>query len=478
MAGGSRGRRRPRGARARPSATFAVVKAPRRPSWRSLSLAVCLAGAAALSLPATAHANGRFPATNALVVAPRDPSFLVLRATYGVLFSRDAGQTWDWVCEQSLGYSGIEDPPIALTERPVVVSAMFAGLSVSEDQGCSFSLRRGPVDKRVMNDVTVVRSRPREVLALSSSYASRSDAGGNLYASTLFVSKDEGLTFASTGAALDPTVLLETVEAAESDASRVYLSGAREGAAGPVGVLLVSVDGGATFTERAIPLLAGERAPFIGAVDPKEPDRLYVRLSGGPDLARGRLLASDDGGKSFREVWAADGPLTGLALSPDGARVYAGSVKDGLVVADRASLAFEARAKIQVQCLATAGDRVFACSNERSGFVAGASADDGRTFAPLLRLSGLRGQLACGAGSTTSVECTKSWPRVRDELGIGADAGSAGPAPVPAAPATPADTGGCDTVGRREAAGTAGGALLALAVALGARRARRRRRAL
>ncbi|HQY60850.1 MAG TPA: hypothetical protein PK141_05620, partial [Polyangiaceae bacterium] len=450
------------------------MKARRFP-WSFLVRSLSLAGAISLSaFPSGARANGRFPATNAIVVAPRDPSFLVLRATYGVLFSRDAGKTWDWVCEQSLGYSGIEDPPIALTERPVVVGAMFGGLAVSDDQGCSFALRKGPLDKRVMNDVTVARGRPREVLALSSSYAGRGDAGGdaggNLYTSTLFVSKDEGLTFASTGATLDPTVLLETVEATESDPSRVYLSGAREGASGIEGVLLMSVDGGATFTERRVPLVAGERAVFIGAVDPKDPDRLYVRLSGGPDLARGRLLVSDDGGKAFREVWASDGPLTGLALSPDGARVYAGSVKDGLVVADRGTLAFEARAKVQVQCLATAGDRVFACSNERSGFVAGASSDDGRTFAPLLRLAGLRGQLACGASSTTAVECTKNWPRLRDELGIGADGGATSPAPPsPAAPPPPGDSGGCDTVGRREVAGTAGAGVLALAVALGAR---------
>lgn len=434
---------------------------------------------AVLAVASTARANGRFPATNALVVAPRDPSFLVLRATYGVLFSRDAGQHWDWVCEQSLGFSGVEDPPLALTERPAVVAATFAGLSVSDDQGCSFALRKGPVDKRVMNDVTVARSRPREVFALSSRYATKSDAGDDLYASELFVSNDEGLTFTSTGAALDPSVLFETVEVAESDARRVYLSGARAGASGVSGVLLASRDGGVTFSEHAVPLRDGERAPFIGAVDPKNPDRVYVRLSGGPDLVRGRLLVSDDGGAAFREAWASDGPLTGLALSPDGARVYAGSVKDGLVVADRAALAFEARAKLQVQCLATSGERVFACSSEQSGFVAGVSSDDGRTFAPLLRLAGLRGPLACSAGTTTAEQCTPLWPRVRDYLGGGGATQGPPSAPPATTPTAPPDAGGCGAAGTR--AGAAGAAsamsatLVAWVIAVAARRKRSRR---
>ena len=142
------------------------------------------------SVAPKAHANGRFPATNALVVAPTDPTFLVLRATYGTLISRDAGKTWDWVCEESVGFRGIEDPPLAVTASKGIVGALFAGLTVSTDQGCSFSMVKGEADKRVMNDVVVPKSRPRDVLAIASSFASRDDAGANLYQSTLFASQD------------------------------------------------------------------------------------------------------------------------------------------------------------------------------------------------------------------------------------------------------------------------------------------------
>lgn len=429
----------------------------------------CILAAAALTMLApSASANGRFPATNSLVVAPRDPSYIAMRATYGVLISQDSGKNWDWVCEQSLGFAGIEDPPLALTEKPAVIGALFAGVAVSQDRACSFALAKGEADKRVMNDVVVPRSRPREILAIASSYGSRDDAGKNLYLSNLFVSSDEGASFRVVGKAIDPTVLFETVEISESDPKRVYLSGARDKNGTPEGVVLVSSDGGETYVESVIPLLAQERSPYIGAVDPKDPNRVYVRTGGSPELAKSRLLVSDDGAKTFREAWASQGPMAGFAISPDGERVYAGSMKDGLVVAQKGPLVFEARSKIQVQCLAVTDDRVLACSNETSGFVAGESRDDGRTFTPMLRLSGLRGPLACAEGTTTHDECTKQWPRLRSELGIPSpDAGAATPAATP-----PPEDSGCGSSGR--VGGAAGASLILALVAYLVKRRRTR----
>jgi MYXO-CTERM domain-containing protein len=442
-----------------------------------LSAALALGLAALLGAPHEARANGRFPATNALVVAPKDPTFLVLRATYGVLISRDAGKNWDWVCEQSLGFSGIEDPPIALTEKPAIVGALFAGLSVSQDRGCSFALKKGSVDGRIVNDVVVAKSRPREVLAIASSYASKTEAGASSYLSTVFASRDEGETWEPSSPSLDPSVLFETIEIAESDPARVYLSGARDGANGPEGVIFVSTSSGASFVEHKIPLVAGERAPFIGAVDPKNADRVYVRTGGGPDLVKSRLLVSDDAGKTFREAWASEGPMTGFAISPDGEKVYAGSAKDGLVVASKTALAFEARSKIQVQCLAVTDDRVLACSNEVSGFVAGSSTDDGKTFTPMLRLAGLRGPLACGSGTSTTDECVKQWPRVRAELGIPTpDAGAPAADASPSASPAPTSSGGCGSCSSvpTSGAGAAFAGLGALVVGYVVRRRRER----
>ena len=43
---------------------------------------------------ATAWANGRFPRADQLVAVPGEPAELVLRTTFGLLVSHDAGVTW------------------------------------------------------------------------------------------------------------------------------------------------------------------------------------------------------------------------------------------------------------------------------------------------------------------------------------------------------------------------------------------------
>lgn len=448
---------------------MARVRGPLRRAPRFRAAIRALATASLVLAAPTARANGRFPATSSILVAPSDPSFLLLRATYGVLVSQDSGKSWDWVCEQSVGFSGVEDPPFALTEKPVLVGALLSGLTASHDRGCSFAMSGGDASKQVMTDLVVAKSRPREVLAVSSSYASKSDAGECRYVSAVYRSVDEAVSFEKVATALDPSVLIETIEVAENDPRRVYLSGARARAKGePEGVVLTSHDGGRSFVAHTLALLPKERAAYIGAVDPRNADRLYVRTGGDPDLPRGRLLVSDDAGKTFRSAWTSTGPLTGLALSPDGTKVYVGSGKDGLHVADAKTLAFEKRAQIYVQCITVTETRVYSCSNELYGFVAGESADDGRTFTPMLRLSGLRGPLACRPGSTTHEQCVKDWPRLQKELGPGAvppDAGQTPTAPPPAKDGCAAVPGG----GRA-------GIVVALAVVAGLLARSRRRR--
>ena len=93
---------------------------------------------AALVASAPALAKGRFPAANQLVVTPGKPDALVLRTTFGVLFSNDAGKTWDWVCERAVGYGGVWDPPIAAFANGTVIAGTIDGLAVSPDHGCAW----------------------------------------------------------------------------------------------------------------------------------------------------------------------------------------------------------------------------------------------------------------------------------------------------------------------------------------------------
>jgi hypothetical protein len=62
---------------------------------------------------------------------------------------------------------------------------------------------------------------------------------------------------------------------------------------------------------------------------------------------------------------------------------------------------------IHVQCLATHGADLWACSDEPSGFIAGVSQDDGATFTAKLHLTTIGGPAQCPAGTTSSI-CTET----------------------------------------------------------------------
>jgi MYXO-CTERM domain-containing protein len=433
-----------------------------------------LLAAALTSVASTALANGRFPAANHLVVHPADPSRIMLRATFGIVITADKGQNWDWTCEKAIGYSGNEDPAVGITQSGTLLAGLFDGLAVSADNACNWSRIAG-LEKQVVIDVAVLASNPKVAVALTSTFKGQSDAGDSLFTNLVFVTQDDGASWAPLGPALDDTVLTQTIDFAASDANRLYVSGVRDSGQSSAGVLLVSTNLGQSWTERAVPLDApNERAPFIAGVDPTNADRVYVRNSG---AGANRLLYTDDAGANFKTAFTSQGPLLGFALSPDGSRVYVGGQKDGLLAASKTDLQFAKRSDVQVQCLMTSGASVWACSNMVSGFIVGRSDDDGATFAPLLKLNGIRGPISCGA-NTSSQLCIDLWPTLKEQLAGGTnptDGGGDGSV-NPVQP--PKDSGGCScTSASNGASAWLGlvGALGALAAVLRKRRASPRR---
>jgi photosystem II stability/assembly factor-like uncharacterized protein len=450
---------------------------PTRPARRAtVRGAAALALAAALGLvPRTSHANGRFPAANYLAVRPGNPDHLVLRATFGFLLTKDRGRTWDWICERAIGYSGSQDPGIGFFPGGRIAATVFEGLALSSDEGCSWTFAGGDLSQQVMVDIAVRPDDPSRAVALTGTFTGTADGGGSLFSTRVFATADEGATWAAQGTPLDPTLLAETLDYARSDAQRLYVSGVRGEGKTAKGILFVSTDAGSTWTERAVPLDAtSERGPFIAAVDPTNADRVYVRTFG---TDSGRLFVTDDAGKTFRVIYTG-GQLLGFALSPDGSQVYVGGPKDGVRAASTSDFSFTQRSQIEVQCLLATNDALYACSSEVSGFIVGASNDQGATFTPLLHLSTIHAPLDCPGGAPGNGACNADWPALKDQLAIqdpdagGADGGSGdgGGAPMPA-------KGGCDVRGPEAPSGggvAAVAAIIAFAFALvaGARRRR------
>jgi hypothetical protein len=458
---------------------------------------LALSGVILLASP-EARGNGRFPAASQLVGSPRDPSFLALRTTFGILVSHDGGKAWDWICETAIGYGGtVQDPPLGMMQLGLVAGTT-RGLAASLDDGCSWSFA---LDEPVI-DLVVRRDDTHAALVLTSRYVAPGDSGLNTYSAKVFATRDDGAHWAEQGGAIDPGVLVETIEIAASDPHRVYLSGAREtiaadGAIAPVGVIYTSMDDGAHYVKSEIALdAASESAPFISAVDPANADRLYVRVKG---THGSRVLVSDDAGKTFRTVFTGAGDLLGFALSGDGAMIYVGGPKDGLLAASRTALSFEKRSSTPVQCLAAMGNTLYACTSDSRGYAGQSlqvSTDDGATLVPMFHLSCVRGALGCPAASPTAACASNFSSTVGSILGPSqcdggviapADGGSAADA-AGGGDVASEDAGGAgsDANGRGSAhdggCGAGGGgagstaiSAFALLLAFAARRGRRRR---
>ncbi len=427
-------------------------------SSRARLVLAALAAATLLAAPA-ARANGRIPEANQLVFSPDDANLMVLRVTFGLLVTHDAGKTWDWVCESAAGYgrNQNEDPAVALLAKGNLALATVEGLLGSPDTGCSWT----SFDERIFIDDATSPDDPSVAVALTNSYKSTDDAGVPSYDSVVMRTQNAGGSWAPSGVALDPTLVLDTIDLARGDPQRIYVSGKTFGAPTQA-FLLVSTDGGQSYTPRTIPLAAGEHGAYIAAVDPNVEDCVYVRTLGdgdaGPTSSVSRLLVTDDAGKTWNERWSG-GKMLGFALSPDGSRVWLGGPSDGLQSASTSDFAFTKRADFAVQCLTASATTLYACSNEASaGFVLGASTDGGDTFTPMLTLAGIHGPIACSDG-TPGAQCAKEWPAQAASLGITIDAGASqdgGTVPPP-----PSDSGcGCSVGDRRTSALSLGAGLL------------------
>jgi hypothetical protein len=460
---------------------------------RRLAIAAALA---AIALASTAaRANGRFPAAGQVLVDPGDAKHLVVRATYGLVATRDAGASWAWICEGAVGIGPKEDPMVGVTAHGGLVASLYAGVRVSSDGGCTFA-DRATVPGALGADLSVDRGDPRRVHLLVDA-----PADDGTFGAVVLRSDDEGAIFHATGAPL-PERLGLTIDASTAKAGVVWATAIAGSGAAAKGVLLRSEDAGATFAEAEIPGASAAAPPYIAGVDPKVDGVVYVRIDG---ASLDTLLVTKDAGASWTTLRTSV-DLPGFALSPDGATVLAGGETDGLWRAPAATLAFEKISPLKTTCLAWVGDAIYACADELTEpFSVGVSHDGGATFSPLYRRRDLCGPLACPAGSSVAETCPAAWDATRATLGAstcaaaggaggaggsasaggsggGASAGGSGATTSSpsgaAAGASASDGGGCATGRGQPRDGRGGGpsaprsALIALALALAARRRR------
>lgn len=410
-----------------------------------------LLAAGSLLLAVPTRANGRFPEANQIATTPANPDLLMVRVSFGLLISKDAGASFDWICEPAMGYGGIQDPGIAVMADGSLVVAAFEGLTKSTDGGCDWTFEETEgLAKEFVIDVAAERVDPKNAVVVTST--GKPDGTFNV---RVFRTTDNAKTWLPTGPALDGDILSETVDVAPSDPTRLYVAGEVGQGKDRKGVIATSSDGGKTWT-RADVDLKGDVQLFIAGVDPVDKDRLYLRTVGLLD----RLLASKDGGKTFEEITKVTRPMSGFAVSEDGMTIALGGPDVGfapgtkpdmtverrpsLLTASKDSLSFTELSKKTSQCLAFGNGGFFACGEQNNdGYIVGRAPKPGDPFTPLMpKLANVRGPLACPTGTKVDTLCKPAWPALQQQLGGGqagqggATSGAGGGAAGPAAKAT------------------------------------------
>lgn len=439
--------------------------------------AALLVAAAVVAGAPAAHANGAFPASGQILVDPGDPARIGVRTTYGLVSTEDGGAHWRWTCEAALGIADDEHPQLAIGPDGVVFGGVADGLVRGALGACAWEHPSSLAGRRVV-DVSQDAS-GRAIAAVEAE-----EAGGR---AEVWSSLDGAQTWARLGAVLPVKLRPLTLDTAPG--GRIYVSGLLDVI--PVrGAIAWSDDEGATWGLHEVLDADGSKAPFIGAVDPVDPDVVWVRLGAAP----GQLVVTRDGGASWETALVLDGFLRAFALSPDGTEILAGGEVDGLLRASTDTLDFVPFAPIAARCARWREDAIDVCGTESlDGFTAARSTDDGASFVPLYVQACLEGPLPCGDDTPVGA-CAAAWPALRDQLGGGCGEGGAGggggpggadaattttaatgPATTTAATTTgpgggagggddpgPADGGGC---GCRSTRGEPGGSMAALAAA-------------
>jgi MYXO-CTERM domain-containing protein len=439
-----------------------------RPCSLAAAAAVTLAGLPAL-------ANGRFPAAGLVAIDPLDPTHLVVRTTYGLTVTHDSGARWSWICEGAIGYGGTEDPMVAITKDGSIIAGIFEGLSASHDQGCQWGFAQGGLKDRYVIDLSTERANPENAVLLISN-----SVGGSMFLTELWESKDNAATWTVAGVDMPADFLGLTLDAAPSDPSRVYVSG-RFGKPGYDGAIERSNDRGKTWQKLLIPGSNDLALPYISAIDPQNPDIVYVRLDANKT---DQLLVTKDGGATWATIFTSTGNLLGFAISPDGATIAVGGDTDGLWTAPSSTLEFTQVSKVSTRCLTWTTAGLYACADEFvDGFAVGVSTNQGKTFTPVMHLQELCGPLACGATTTTGSMCPDAWGATKLSIGgatcdgasssSGASTGSGATSSSSTGSGSPSGSSGGCSVG---APARAAGAVIPALVLAGAALARRRRR--
>jgi hypothetical protein len=364
--------------------------------------------ASVLLATAVAHADGAFPNSQNLFLPADQPQRWVLSTNFGLIQSLDDGQSWDIRCEISMFAPNASLYTMGPSPDHRLIALSLNGLSYSDDDGCDWSLTDGGIPENAFRDMFIDPSDGQHVVAVGQVGL---DGGSTQYG--LYESFDGAQFFNPTPLFSRPAPTFITgVEIATAPTSRWYATmftvTNADGGFNFAPYVLRSDDDGGSWTVNDLSAQLGSEEPRLIAVDPVNPDVVYLRLIN-PIGVESLGIATDAGGLAADVLTLAPGQqMMGFLRRDDGTLIVTQYQGPGSFISRDDGGSWQPFLQgFHLTAVAERDGGLYAANdnNYNDGFAVGrVEADSGIT--PLFRYPELTGLAQCGNIPTT---CALWW---------------------------------------------------------------------
>lgn len=360
-----------------------------------------------------AMANGRAPATSTIHFRQGNDLDVIVGLTFGATVSHDGGATWQWMCEDTVGYGGQYDPDYSYSASGTIFGTTFDGLKANRT-GCTFDVT--PPAATFVSQNTIG---PDGAVY----YAAADPADAKIYRSA-----DDGMSFPRSSNPGQLNDWWQSLEVAPSDANRVYLSGYRLQSGLPRQLMLfASSDGAQVFSPLPITDFTVEPESFleIAGISKANADLVFARIVAEDTMATDAIYRSTNGGQTWTRVLAKPTSLS-FVVRGNGDLVAASPSVGAWVSHDNGASWIDLVGAPHISCLVeNAGGVLWACTrNFGTAQVPGDDAGVMRTtdlsvWTKALRYQDINAPVPCAAGTIQHDTCqVQMWCVLRRQLGV------------------------------------------------------------